>query len=325
MDQSRLPSWFHFLPQTYPSANVILLTGSRPVLVDAGYGSDADDLFAQLEALGTPPSSLALVFNTHWHSDHVGGNHRLQREFRVPVAAARPDAVAVNARDPQACLAAWLDQPIEPYRVDQLLDPGDRLQAGDAEWQILATPGHTPTHLSLFQPEDGILIVGDALHDDDVGWINLALDGTRALDDALRTVETLAALPVRFAFSGHGPPIADPPATFARARGRYEKMRSEPVRTAWHGMKRVFAYALMIYDGIPVKEVNAYLLRRAWLVDHARKVLNVDAETLARDLIAEMHRIGAIVERDGRLYPTTPYRRPAAGWRQQPGFPAEWV
>jgi hydroxyacylglutathione hydrolase len=324
MDTLIGPSWVHFLPQAYPSASVILLTGSRPVLVDTGYGSDSGALLAQLEATGTPASALGLVVNTHWHSDHVGGNYCLQHDYHIPIAAARPDALAVNARDPQACLAVWLDQAIEPYRVDEPLDAGGRLQAGEAEWQILATPGHTPTHLSFFQPDEGILIVGDALHEDDVGWINLACDGGQALDDALRTVEQLAALRVRFAFSGHGPAIADPPAAFDRARGRYEKMRNDSVRAAWHGMKRIFAYALMIYDGIPVEEVEKYLLKRAWLVENARRVLHIDPETLARDLLVEMKRIGATVEREGKLYPTTPYRRPAVGWRRQPGFPGEW-
>jgi len=36
--------------------------------VDSGLGSD-------LEAtLGLLPGEPALLFNTHWHSDHVGGN-----------------------------------------------------------------------------------------------------------------------------------------------------------------------------------------------------------------------------------------------------------
>jgi glyoxylase-like metal-dependent hydrolase (beta-lactamase superfamily II) len=324
MDTPDLPSWCHFLPQDYPSANVVLLTGSHPALVDSGYGSDADALFAQLAAAGTPPEALRLVVNTHWHSDHVGGNHRLQRDYGLPVAAARTDAEAVNARREHACLASWLDQAIEPYRVEHVLDPGVLLRAGDAEWQVLATPGHTPTHLSLFQPDTGVLIAGDAFHDDDVGWINLALDGPRALDDALRTVETLASLPIRCALSGHGPAVTDPAAALARARGRYERLRADPTRAAWHGMKRVFAYALMIYDGIPLDQVEAYLLRCGWLVDHATKVLNADPTALARDLLAEMRRIGATTERDGRLYPTTAYRRPAPGWRRRPGFPAEW-
>src|SRR4051812_32730945 len=125
MDTLKLPSWCHFLIQAYPSANLVLLTGSHPVLVDSGYGSDSHTILRQLDAAGTPPATLNLIVNTHWHSDHVGGNHNLQHQYRVPIAAARSDALAVNTRDQQACLAAWLDQPVEPYRVDHLLDPGD--------------------------------------------------------------------------------------------------------------------------------------------------------------------------------------------------------
>src|SRR5437588_568526 len=108
-----LPGWVRFLPRPFPSANLILLTGARPVLVDSGYGSDADAT-EQLVAAVVPISQLSLVINTHWHSDHVGGNHRLQSIHRVPVAAARADAEAINHRAPHACLAEWLDQPVEP-------------------------------------------------------------------------------------------------------------------------------------------------------------------------------------------------------------------
>lgn len=324
MHSSTLPTWCHFLVADYPSANRILLTGRHPVLVDTGYGSDFESLVQELSSAGLRPEALSVVVNTHWHSDHVGGNYRLQHDHGVPIAAAREDAVAVNARDPQACLAVWLDQPIEPYRVDRPLDPGDRLWAGEAEWQVIATPGHTPNHLSLFQPDEGLLIVGDALHDDDIGWINLALDGPRAFDEALRSVETVAALPVRLALSGHGALITDPPAAFARAHERYTKMRSDPVRAAWHAVKRIFAYALMLYDGLPLEEVDSYLVERAWLVDYAANVLHATPAQLSRDLLTEMRRIGAIVEREGRLYPATTYRRPAAGWRRASGFPGEW-
>ena len=50
----------------------------------------------------------------------------------------------------------------------------------------------------------------------------------------------------------------------------------------------------------------------------------LDPETLVRNLLREMRRIGAIIERDGKLYPTTAYRRPDPRWRRQAGFPAEW-
>jgi glyoxylase-like metal-dependent hydrolase (beta-lactamase superfamily II) len=318
------PAWLRFLPLGFPSANVVVTTAGRRVLFDSGYGSDADRLFEALAGAGAPAGSLDLVVNTHWHSDHVGGNARLQSALGVPVAAGERDAGAVNARDPGACLAEWLDQPVEPYRVDRVLRPGDPLEAGPAEWEILATPGHTPGHLSFHQPDERLLVVGDALHADDVGWLNVALDGPAAIDDALRSVEALSRLPVRLAMSGHGPAITDPPAALAAAHARYERMRADPQRAAWHACKRILAFALMIHDGIPVGEIDGYLTGRPWLADHARAVLGTTSEALAADLLAEMRRAGAVDEQGGRLVCRTPSHRPPAGWRLGPGYPRDW-
>lgn len=318
-----LPGWVRFVPRPYPSSNLILLTGSTPVLLDSGYGSDAVALGGLIDAAGLAVTQLALVLNSHWHSDHSGGNAWLQA-YGVPIAAARLDGEAVNRRDPSACEAEWLDQPVEPYHVDVLLDGGDRLLAGEADWEVLATPGHTPGHLSFYQPDEQVLLIGDALHDDDVGWINLALDGPGAIGVALQSVERLAALHARYCLSGHGPRITDPPAAFAHARSQYERMLADPFRAAWHGMKRIFAYALMINDGIPLDGAGGYLTSRAWLIDYATRVLNVTPEQLAEDLLAEMRRAQAVLERDGMLLAATPYTVPAPGWRSRPGAPRDW-
>jgi len=42
---------------------------------------------------------VTLVVNTHWHSDHVGGNALLQAAGAC-IAASVPDAAAVARRDP---------------------------------------------------------------------------------------------------------------------------------------------------------------------------------------------------------------------------------
>ena len=55
-------------------------------------------------------------------------------------------------------------------------------------------PGHTPGHLWLWQPEERLLVVGDALSDYDIGWVNLALGGPRASATALASLHRLADL-----------------------------------------------------------------------------------------------------------------------------------
>jgi glyoxylase-like metal-dependent hydrolase (beta-lactamase superfamily II) len=322
--EDHLPAWLRFLRPGFPSANLIVATEGVRVLVDSGYGSDVERLVAALAGAGVAPDDLELVVNTHSHSDHVGGNARLQGVHGVPVAASAADAAEVNARRPEACLAEWLDQPVEPYRVNRVLEPGERLAIGPAEWEVLATPGHMPSHLSLWQPEHGVLLLGDALHADDVGWLNLPLDGTAAIERSLATVDELARLPVRVALSGHGPPALDPPAAFAAARSRFERMLADPPKAAWHAMKRILAFALMIHDGIPARETVTYVLTRPWLRDHA-EFLGVTPAALTEELLAELRRAGAVeIDGEGRLRSRAPHHRPPPGWLRAPGYPRDW-
>src|SRR5690242_12907257 len=103
------PSWLTFFERPFPSANMALVRGERPVLVDTGYGGDLAGTERLLRAAGCGPERLSLIVNTHYHSDHVGGNHGLQRRHAIPIAAHRWEADLVNGRDREACGAAWLD------------------------------------------------------------------------------------------------------------------------------------------------------------------------------------------------------------------------
>ncbi len=115
------PSWLRFFQRPFPSANMVLIRGERPLLVNTGFGSDLDETERLLRGSGTSPERLALIVNTHYHSDQVGGNYGLQTRYDLPVAAHPWDAAMINRRDPEMCSARWLDQPIEPYQVDQPL------------------------------------------------------------------------------------------------------------------------------------------------------------------------------------------------------------
>jgi glyoxylase-like metal-dependent hydrolase (beta-lactamase superfamily II) len=160
-DPDRLPSWVTWEQRPFPDANLLFLPGRNPVLVDSGFVGHADRTADWVHAR---TGRLALVVNTHWHSDHVGGNGLLQAKG-AGIAAAVTDADAVARRDPGCCQAEYLDQPVAPYTVDQPLRDGEIMQLGEAEWRVIATPGHTPGHLCLWQPDERLLVVGDALSD----------------------------------------------------------------------------------------------------------------------------------------------------------------
>lgn len=318
-DPARLPAWVTFKPRPFPDANLLLVHGRQPALVDSGFVGHAHETAAWARA-HTP--HVALVVNTHWHSDHVGGNALLQA-IGAGIAASAPDAQAIARRDPGCCVAEYLDQPVAPYTVDLPLDDGQIVRLGDADREVLRTPGHSPGHLSLWQPDERLLVAGDALSDYDVGWVNRALDGPDAAATALASRERLANLEARVLLPSHGPIPANPTAAFATALRRAQRLVDDPAGTVWHAARRIFAFALMIRDGIPIDEVDPYLHARVWLTDAAR-LLDKTSEALAAELIDTMLRSGAITLRDKRLHATAEHT-PVARESLRVPFPRAWT
>jgi glyoxylase-like metal-dependent hydrolase (beta-lactamase superfamily II) len=314
-DLEQLPAWVTWQQRPFPDANLLLLHGRQPALVDSGFVGHTQQTAAWARAQA---GQVALVVNTHWHADHVGGNGLLQATG-AGIASSAPDAQAVARRDPGCCLAEYLDQPVSPYAVDVPLDDGQVLRLGDADWQVVRTPGHTPGHLSLWQPEEGLLVVGDALSDYDVGWVNLALDGHDAAATALASLQRLADLAAQVLLPAHGPIPADPATAFATALARAQRLVDDPAGAVWYGARRIFAFALMIRDGIPTHEVEPYLRARAWLTDAAR-LLNRTPEAFAAELVDTMLASGAIILRSRRLHAAAEHIPVAAGSLRVP-FP----
>ncbi|MGW2088323.1 MBL fold metallo-hydrolase [Streptomyces sp. NPDC001880] len=316
--QQSLPAWVTWWQRPFPDANTLLLHGQQAALVDSGFVAHATETADWARAHA---GTVGLVVNTHWHSDHVGGNALLQAQGAA-IAAGACEAKAISRRDPGCCAAEYLDQPVAPYTVDMPLDDGQALRLGDTDWEVIATPGHTRGHLALWQPEERLLVVGDALSDYDVGWVNLALDGRDAAATALASLERTAALAPRVILPSHGPIPAEPGAALTAALRRAQRLVDDPDGAVWYGARRIFAFALMIRGGIPAGEVEPYLHARAWLTDAAR-LLEAPPEILAAELVTTMLGSGAIVLRDGRLHAAAQHTAVTAGTLRVP-YPRGW-
>ena len=326
------PAWLHLFERTFPSANMVLVRGETPVLIDTGFGSDAAQTRALLFSAGVPAERLALVVNTHYHSDHVGGNFDLQSRYGLPIAAHRWEAGVVNSRDKEACGARWLRQPVEPYTVSRFLTDGDEVSAGGVMLRVLHTPGHTLGHISLFEERERILICGDAVHKDDVAWLNPFREGVGAAERAMDSLERLLRLRARWACSGHGAPMNEPNAALHSALRRYERWLEEPERAAWHGMKRIFTFALMIEGGLLEAEVAAYLGSSPWFRDYSTYVFGLEPENLISPLLQEMQRSEAALWREvenakgvkERRFVATAEHRVPHDWWPDKAKPSAW-
>ena len=96
-----LPSPIRFIRRDWLSANHVLLCGSGGnVLVDSGYVTRVPltlSLLRSEQGIGDAP--LALLVNTHGHSDHVGGNAAIKAAYGCPIAFPAAEAPLVDAWD----------------------------------------------------------------------------------------------------------------------------------------------------------------------------------------------------------------------------------
>jgi hypothetical protein len=99
-------------------------------------------------------------------------------------------------------------------------------------------------------------------------------------------------------------------------------VRSWDELPATRGARRIFAFALIIRNGIPTDQLEPYLLARAWLTDAAR-LLTRTPEALAAELVKAMLNSGAVTIRDGRIHATAEHSPVAAESLQVP-VPRAW-
>jgi glyoxylase-like metal-dependent hydrolase (beta-lactamase superfamily II) len=278
-----------------PSANLVLVRGRRPVLIDSGSGGPASlaRTRAFLAEHGVAAGDLAWLALTHFHADHAGGAGALG----VPVAAHAAEAALVNAGDPRAG-DPWLGFDIPPYRVTRALADGDELDG----LHVVHTPGQTPGHVAYWLPEQRVAVTGDLLQAADVAWVPFGGPwAQRALDTMIASVRRIAALDPLRTIPGHGPPVEDVPAAVERTLERYERFRADPSRAVWHAVRRALISHLMIAPRTP-----AALVALPWpaVAADALGLTPLDVVERAADALAER---GAVTRDGDTLVTTVPH------------------
>lgn len=154
--------------------NVWAFTGTAGTLLfDAGVGRDPAALVAAGRACGLAwPAPVHLIL-THAHADHAGGAVGLRALLGAQVMAAAQTAAWVAAADEaKVSLPAARSAGVYPqdYRlracpVDTVLRDGQRLEFGDLNVRVIATPGHSADHTAYLVERAGRrwLVSGDAL------------------------------------------------------------------------------------------------------------------------------------------------------------------
>lgn len=161
------------------------------VVVDPGWDTDAGraTVLAGLAAAGAGPGDVSGVVVTHMHPDHHGLSGWLRETSGAWIAMhpAERDTLPARVWSVSAETAAvdreWLraagvpevelaDLAVDPDRMapllamaepDRLVGDGETLPVPGRTVRAVWTPGHTPGHLCLHDPEAGVLLTGDHL------------------------------------------------------------------------------------------------------------------------------------------------------------------
>jgi glyoxylase-like metal-dependent hydrolase (beta-lactamase superfamily II) len=169
---------------------------------------------------GAPIVRIAL---THGHGDHVGSLDDLKA--RLPDAEVlMPELDAqIHAGEREKPKGSW---PKLETRPDVRLQPGDRV----ASLEVVASPGHTPGHVSFLDTRDRTLLAGDVFTSfggvevtNHFHWrFPLAAMATEDKAQDLESARALRALEPSLLLVGHGPPVRSPVAAIDRAIARAE-------------------------------------------------------------------------------------------------------
>jgi len=225
------------LPSKPSIVNVWLVDGGDAwALVDTGTALEAsrDALVGALSGLGLGPGDLAAVIGTHHHPDHFGASETLRElgagEFLLheaelerieyALAAGADDMIRHSRRhgipipdrpvDAPSPMDVWSRVFRPTRRIDRFLVDGDEVRVGRRRFEVVATPGHTPGHCCLHEPETGLLIVGDHLLPKISPHVGVYATGPRnPLADYLASLEKVARLEVSLVCPAHGGVYAD--------------------------------------------------------------------------------------------------------------------
>ena len=217
----------HTVTDRFSLANTYIINDGELVIVDPASPQQVQALISYVRYfLQRDEADIGLIVLTHFHSDQVAGAFALQERTGARIAASdvarsepgphrsflRQALVVGTKRAVRRIIPASFQQ-LELFprqyvalcaRIDYWLLDDDGLP-GHPYWKVLATPGHTPESLCLYNALSGELLCGETLTTAQRSAAQAhPMRDPHALQLALAR---LRRLPVRFLFPGHGRPL----------------------------------------------------------------------------------------------------------------------
>jgi len=171
------------------------------IIVDPGCHSpdEKEKLAGFIEAERLKP---VMLINTHFHIDHVLGNHFICKKFGLtPTGHAGGSMFWRTAREFGSVFNLNIDEVEKP---EIFVEDGDKLRFGNSTLEVRYTPGHADGSICLVSHEQKFVIAGDVLFYGSIGRTDLPTGDFDTLMDSIKN--RLWTLEEDYTvYPGHGP------------------------------------------------------------------------------------------------------------------------
>lgn len=173
------------------------------VIVDCGayFDEERNGIENYIKRNGLRPMRHLL---THGHFDHVFGAKWLEETYGLRPEMNEDDTDTYFMQPKQITIFLHRPFPLDLPQPGATFTDGNLLHFGSHTLRVIATPGHTPGGVCLYEENEGILFSGDSLFRTSIGRCDFPGSDGKTLVRMLRE-RILTLPPATRVLPGHGP------------------------------------------------------------------------------------------------------------------------
>lgn len=199
-----------------------IVTDDGPVHVDSGMTvTTGETLLGYSQAVCNKPP-VVLILTEH-HGDHTFGQRPILEagaalwahpHYDTVIGAGRPESTpSAHTYLPDCGPVDLSDVKLRP--ADRTFDRRTSITVGNRELVLVPTPGHVPSQLSVFIPDEGVVFCGDTLYSG--FYPTTRFGGVAQWKTWVQSLTVLIELDPRLIVPGHGRPCTVEEAKRCRA------------------------------------------------------------------------------------------------------------
>ena len=272
------------------SLNSYIVKGEdRFLIIDTGFNLQEcqNEMNVSLQKLRVDLSKTD-IFLTHLHVDHIGladslatenskvylneteTHHPIFQRDNLPGYRQKlMDVYVANGFPAEGARMFYESYTEREYglkrgRTFSAVRNGDTIEVGDFHFQCISTPGHSPGHMCLYEPNRKILVSGDHILSDITPNIAYWLEMDDPLNEYLTNLEKIRALDVKIVLPGHRRLVRDLHKRISELQEHHRDRLNEVLASLRDGAKNAFQIAPSITWDITFKSWEEFPPAQKW-------------------------------------------------------------